>query len=223
MAVRTKGPTNQAGKKERAMTDEPNSYEGAPLSIEEAARLAQDAYDKLALNKLELLDKMSERARTAYRAGTNVNVDRAAGAGNTKAMNDITREEFNARMETIEVKMDARVESVSAKIDAFLSAQAERDNTQLERDKRYELMADRVTKAAEGAEEAAKQAATVKSNYWAAVGVQLLAVAAILVGAYFATQANTMTAITTTLSAFQAGKSETASPPPPPQPQAPSK
>lgn len=222
MAVRTKGPTNQAGKKERAMTDEPTSDEGAPLSIEEAARLAQDAYDKLALNKLELLDKMSERARTAYRAGTNVNVDRAADAGNTKAMNDITREEFNARMETIEVKMDARVESVSAKIDAFLSAQAERDKAQLERDKRYELMADRVTKAAEGAEEAAKQAATVKSNYWAAVGVQLLAVAAILVGAYFATQANTMTAITTTLSAFQAGKPETASPPPP-QPQAPSK
>lgn len=222
MAVRTKAPTNQAGKKERAMTDEPTSDEGAPLSIEEAARLAQDAYDKLALNKLELLDKMSERARTAYRAGTNVNVDRVAGAGNTKAMNDITREEFNARMETIEVKMDARVESVSAKIDAFLSAQAERDKAQLERDKRYEFMADRVTKAAEGAEEAAKQAATVKSNYWAAVGVQLLAVAAILVGAYFATQANTITAITTTLSAFQAGKSETTSPPPP-QPQAPSK
>lgn len=143
-------------------------------------------------------------------------------AGDTGVMNDITREEFNAKLETIEVKMDARVESVSAKIDAFLSAQAERDKAQLERDKRYELMADRVTKAAEGAEEAAKQAATVKSNYWAAVGVQLLAVAAILVGAYFATQANTMAAITTTLSAFQAGKSETASPPPP-KPQAPSK
>lgn len=140
----------------------------------------------------------------------------------TDAMTDITRDEFNAKLETIEVKMDARVESVSAKIDAFLSAQAERDKAQLERDKRYELLADRVTKAAEGAEDAAKQAATVKSNYWAAVGVQLLAVAAILVGAYFATQANTMTAITTTLSAFQAGKAETASPLPP-TPQAPSK
>ena len=45
----------------------------------------------------------------------------------TDPMNDITREEFNARMETIEVKMDARVESVSAKIDAFIAVQAERD------------------------------------------------------------------------------------------------
>ncbi|OPA89003.1 hypothetical protein BFW86_16985 [Pseudomonas fluorescens] len=42
-------------------------------------------------------------------------------------MNDITREEFNAKIETIEAKMDARVESVSAKIEGFLAAQAERD------------------------------------------------------------------------------------------------
>lgn len=42
-------------------------------------------------------------------------------------MNDITREEFNARLETIEVKMDARVEAISSKIDGFLAAQAERD------------------------------------------------------------------------------------------------
>ena len=46
---------------------------------------------------------------------------------NTETMNDITREEFNAKLETIEVKMDARVESVSAKIDAFIAVQAERD------------------------------------------------------------------------------------------------
>lgn len=45
----------------------------------------------------------------------------------TQPMNDITREEFNARMETIEVKMDARVETVSAKIEGFLAVQAERD------------------------------------------------------------------------------------------------
>lgn len=45
----------------------------------------------------------------------------------TVNMNDITREEFNAKLETIEVKMDARVESVSAKIDAFIAVQAERD------------------------------------------------------------------------------------------------
>lgn len=46
---------------------------------------------------------------------------------NTKTMNEITREEFNAKLETIEAKMDARVESVSSKIEGFLSAQAERD------------------------------------------------------------------------------------------------
>ena len=142
-------------------------------------------------------------------------------------MTDITREEFNAKLETIEARMDARVESVSSKIDAFLTtqaavqierdkAQAERDKAQLERDKRYELLAERVTKAAEGSEEAAKQAATVKSNYWAAVIVQLLAVVAILVGAYYANQANVFGAMQTTMSAFQAGKAEGTPPAPTP-------
>lgn len=53
--------------------------------------------------------------------------DKPKKAVHTEAMNDITREEFNAKIETIEAKMDARVESVSAKIEGFLSAQAERD------------------------------------------------------------------------------------------------
>jgi hypothetical protein len=53
--------------------------------------------------------------------------DREADSDNNQSMNEITREEFNAKIETIEAKMDARVESVSAKIEGFLSAQAERD------------------------------------------------------------------------------------------------
>ncbi len=60
--------------------------------------------------------------RTKY-----VKDDRATPSGHTEPMNDITREEFNAKIETIEAKMDARVESVSAKIEGFLAAQAERD------------------------------------------------------------------------------------------------
>lgn len=157
----------------------------------------------------QLSQAIAEKQRLAAILGEG---DIPVALSKNEVMTDITREEFNARMETIEVKMDARVESVSSKIDGFLAAQSERD-------KRYELLAERVTKAAEGAEEAAKQAATVKSNYWAAVGVQLFAVAAIIVGAYFATQANTLSAIATTLSAYQAGKSESA-PTPPPQPSA---
>ena len=53
--------------------------------------------------------------------------DNGPAKADTRPMNNITREEFNAKLETIEVKMDARVESVSAKIDAFIAVQAERD------------------------------------------------------------------------------------------------
>ncbi|PTT27227.1 hypothetical protein [Pseudomonas sp. HMWF021] len=142
-------------------------------------------------------------------------------------MNAISREEFNARIETIEVRMDARIDAVSAKIDGFLSAQAERDKiqierdntraerdntqaerdkTQAERDKRYDLITQEMRKIAEGAQEAARQGATVKANVWAATAVQLIGVVAIVVGAYYANQANMYVAIQTTLAAVQAGK-----------------
>lgn len=153
---------------------------------------------------------------------TGQHVDEAVVLDHPKEMNDITREEFNAKLETIEARMDARVASVSSKIDAFLATQSavqiERDKAQAERDKRLEMLAERATKAAEGAEEAAKQAATVKSNYWAAVIVQLVAVVAILVGAYYANQANVLGAMQTTMSAFQAGKAEASPPVPAPSP-----
>lgn len=109
-----------------------------------------------------------------------------------------------------------RDRSMEDRLNGFLSAQAERDKAQLERDKRYEMMSERVIQAAEGAEEAAKQAATVKSNYWAAVIVQLLAVVAILVGGYFANQANVLGAMQTTMAALQAGKEGAPAPPSPP-------
>lgn len=154
--------------------------------------------------------------------GENTNGENSPRLGDTGVMTDITREEFNAKLETIEARMDARVESVSSKIEAFLATQAavqiERDKAQAERDKRFEMLAERATKAAEGAEEAAKQAATVKANYWAAVAVQLLAVVGILAGAYFANQANILGAMQTTMSAFQAGKAENTSPAPAPAP-----
>lgn len=54
-------------------------------------------------------------------------LDASADLSHARPMNDITREEFNAKLETIEVKMDARVEAISSKIDGFLAAQAERD------------------------------------------------------------------------------------------------
>lgn len=180
---------------------------------------------RIATNGGDSLDDFSEAVNAALAANSLItkslaqsvlsskyapDSDRSSTNNHTEQMNDITREEFNAKLETIEVKMDARVESVSAKIESFLASQAERDKAQLERDKRFELLAERVTKAAEGAEDAAKQAATVKSNYWAAVIVQLLAVVAILVGAYYANQANVLGAMQTTMSAFQAGKSESA-------------
>ncbi|GAB7527932.1 hypothetical protein PS3A_03380 [Pseudomonas sp. 3A(2025)] len=117
------------------------------------------------------------------------------------------RREMEMRDAALRNEQALRERSLDDRLNGFLAAQAERDKAQLERDKRYEMLAERVTQAAEGAEDAAKQAATVKSNYWAAVIVQLLAVVAILVGAYFANQGNTLMVAQTTLAAFTSGQS----------------
>ncbi|MDP9539328.1 MULTISPECIES: hypothetical protein [Pseudomonas] len=76
--------------------------------------------------KLTECTKPTLKTNTAIRPQDLIGDNRGYG-GHTQDMNDITREEFNARLETIEVKMDARVEAISSKIDGFLAAQAERD------------------------------------------------------------------------------------------------
>jgi hypothetical protein len=140
-------------------------------------------------------------------------------------MSSISREEFDARIETIEARMDARMEGVSMRIDAFLAAQAERDKAsarihaemdraQSERDKRFEMMSSAIQNIAQESKEAIRQASTTKANVWAAAAVQLVGLVAIVVGACYANQANTYAAVQTTLAAIQAGKEFTVPIPP---------
>jgi len=140
-------------------------------------------------------------------------------------MSSISREEFDARIETIEARMDARMEGVSMRIDAFLAAQAERDKAsarihaemdraQSERDKRFEIMSSAIQNIAQESKEAIRQASTTKANVWAAAAVQLVGLVAIVVGACYANQANTYAAVQTTLAAIQAGKEFTVPIPP---------
>jgi hypothetical protein len=144
---------------------------------------------------------------------------------NTHTMSSISREEFDARIETIEARMDARMEGVSMRIDAFLAAQAERDKAsarihaemdraQSERDKRFEMMSSAIQNIAQESKEAIRQASTTKANVWAAAAVQLVGLVAIVVGACYANQANTYAAVQTTLAAIQAGKEFTVPIPP---------
>ena len=64
--------------------------------------------------------------------------DMAGQTDSTESMNYITRDEFSARIEVIETRIDARIESMSAKIDGFLTQQAERDKVRLEQEQSQE-------------------------------------------------------------------------------------
>ncbi|WP_243432885.1 MULTISPECIES: hypothetical protein [unclassified Pseudomonas] len=143
--------------------------------------------------------------------------DRSNAGRDRQTMSSISREEFDARIETIETRMDGRVAEMRADIRGFLAAQAERDKALQERDKRYDVMWMGVQKIADESREAIRQASTVKANYWAATTVHFLGVASSLVGAHFANQAAVLTTIQTTLAAIQIGK-EVSSPKPVVQP-----
>ncbi|MCU0121615.1 hypothetical protein N8H74_25430 [Pseudomonas sp. B2M1-30] len=80
------------------------------------------------------------------------------------------------------------------------------DIAQRERDKRLELMFERVVKAEERAEDYTRQIVSFKRSHYAGAVVQLFAAVAILVGAMYANQANVMVAMQTTLSVIQAVK-----------------
>jgi len=108
-----------------------------------------------------------------------------------RQMNDITRYELDAKLETIEARMDGRVASIEAKIDSFLSAQAERD-------KRVDLDIARMAESQAGIR------ADIKSMKTTTIVTAITAVLAIVFG--IATFNATLTS--NMISAFQMGKGE---------------
>lgn len=111
----------------------------------------------------------------------------------TVSMNDITREEFNAKLETIEVKMDARVESVSSKIEAFMAVQAERD-------KRMESIVSQI----------ATNNSEIKSGLGSMKAAMVLTAISTVIAIVFGVASFNATLTSNMFSAFQAGKSESA-------------
>lgn len=117
--------------------------------------------------------------------------DTAARIHDTGRMNDITREEFNAKLETIEVKMDARVEAMTAKIDGFLAAQ-------IERDKRLDLI---LAQISQDSSEAKSSISSMKTTL---IVTAVSTVLAIVIGV-----ASFNTSLTSNMmSAFQLGASQ---------------
>lgn len=102
-----------------------------------------------------------------------------------RTMDFIPRPELDAKLETIEARMDTRVASIEGMIKEFAARSDERE-------KRLTELASRAVQSAERADAAAESASNLKSHFWASVAAQIVAVAAILVGAYYANQQSTI-------------------------------
>ena len=129
-------------------------------------------------------------------------------------MSTPTREEFEARIEAVEARMDARVAAIGARLDeytaradermqGFLAMSAERDKRVdecfAERDKRFDLLVQRVDAALE-------RTSHLATHVWLATLTVILAVAGTVVGAYYATQSSHIGVTQAVISAFQQGQ-----------------
>lgn len=107
---------------------------------------------------------------------------------------DDYRRELTLRDEAFRREQELRDKAWDERFSGFLAAQGERDKTitlMMEQSKEAASRAEAAIVRAEVATSTAiASTASVKKNYWAAVAVQLLSVAAILVAAYFANQAS---------------------------------
>lgn len=92
----------------------PNGFEGLP-EIHHALTAGQISHYSLA-------DSVAPAAEVAPSSD-----DKSGFMSHNQDMNDITRQEIEAKLSASEARMDARVVSIEGKIDAFLAAQAERD------------------------------------------------------------------------------------------------
>lgn len=126
-------------------------------------------------------------------------------------MSTPTREEFEARIEAVEARMDARVAAIGARLDeytaradermqGFLAMSAERDKRVdecfAERGKRFDLLVQRVDAALE-------RTSHLTTHVWLATLTVIFAVAGTVVGAYYATQSSHIGVTQAVISAFQ--------------------
>lgn len=114
----------------------------------------------------------------------------AAVAIPKEKMTEVTRDEFNAKLETIEVRMDSRVASIESKIDAFLTRVDDRFASTNERFDRMET----------GFKEVRQESKNIK---WWLAGTAI----ATVIGLYAAN----VSMVQTMLAAFESGKSMSSS------------
>lgn len=144
-------------------------------------------------------------------------IDSQQEAEEDNHMNLPSREEIDAKFETIEARMDGRVRSIEGKIDTLVATMTGQQHamtaTITGHEQAMSMLAERATKAAESAAAAADRAATaadraggLKQTLWATSLTTVLSVLAIALAAYFGTQQSNMGLVQTTLGAFEAGR-----------------
>jgi hypothetical protein len=132
--------------------------------------------------------------------------------GSYQNMTDLSREELDAKLQTIEARMDSRVARIEGKIDAFLERAAGSERATALTAENTRLLMERATDAAERAQAAATEASGLKHTLWITSVTTILSIVAVVIGAYYASQQSNIGIVQSTIAAFESGKNA-ASPP----------
>lgn len=96
-------------------------------------------------------------------------------------MEPLRRPELDAKLETVEARMEGHVASIKAELRAHM-------RERVELDKRMALLAADTAETARRAEATAEKAASLKTHFWASIGVHIAALISLCIGAYYANQ-----------------------------------
>ena len=177
----------------------------AARALSEPGALPHDmAVLREALHMATILRQHAEDS-DAIAAAHSEAVYKMASEDDHKSMNAVTREEIDARLETIEVKMDSRIASIAGKIDAFL-VRAEGH------EKVLELIGQKAADAAQSAAASADRASGLKGTMWLTSITTIIAVLGIAFAAYFGTQQSNIGIVQAVIAAVDSTKPVLASP-----------
>jgi hypothetical protein len=160
--------------------------------------------DELSKKFVSAANRRTAEINSTIQARDTNRVDSPASTEDHAPMSTPSQSEIDLKIENMQLRMDGRLSSIEGKMDA-LAAQVSGS------ERAMSLLAERAVAAAESA-------GNLKQTLWITSITTILSVLGIALAAYFGTQASNLSIVSSTISAFEAGRTA-GSPVPPTAPQ----
>ncbi|WP_143492488.1 MULTISPECIES: hypothetical protein [unclassified Pseudomonas] len=204
MSAKIDGFLTQQAERDKVRLEQEQSQEAARLELE-ATRLERERSQEEARLERERSQEKVRLEQEQARKEARLERERAqeeVRLTRERYLEDLRQEQEGIRLAREKANEKAWLEREKTEQRIRLA----QEKVHQERDKRYALMTARMDRSLERIDEAMRMVSTNKANYWAATTVHFLGMVAILVGSYYANQANVLVTMQTTLAMVQSVK-----------------